>query len=197
MLRNLGSIDNDALSWLWRLTWNGDTGYGAVYRNDGVANRLTLVKTKDGVNYEIITELEVGRIINETRVRFLEDHTMIALMRSDENGFIGISRPPYTEWNMRQLDIYLAGQDFIFDGDRIICATRRRDPDGEKTVIYFGSQDGFFDDCIELPSYGKISDTSYPSIINEGDCYWISYYSMHETEKPCIYMSRISKGYWR
>lgn len=191
------SIDNDALSWLWRLTWNGDTGYGAVYRNDGVANRLTLVKTKDGVNYEKISELEVGRIINETRIRFLEDQTMVALMRSDQNGFMGMSKPPYTNWEMKRLDIYLAGQDFIFDQSRMICATRRMDSEGEKTVVYIGNQFGIFDDCIELPSFGKGSDTSYPSILNERESYYVTYYSMHETEKPCIYLSRISKGTWR
>ncbi len=187
-------IDDVPCSWLWRLTWNGNVGYGAVYRNDGYSNTLTLVKTYDGVSYEVITELEVGRIINETRIRFLKDQTMVALMRSDENGFIGVSKPPYTRWEMKRLDIYLAGQDFIFDQDWMICATRRRDPDGEKTVVYFGNQNGEFDDIIELPSYGIGGDTSYPSIINQGDYYYVSYYSMHETEKPCIYLSKIAKG---
>lgn len=188
------TIDDNPLCWLWRLTWNGNIGYGAVYRNDGLKDRLTLVKTKDGINYEIITELEVGRIINETRLRFLPDQTMVALMRSDGNGFMGVSKPPYTQWEMTQLDIYLAGQDFVFDRDIMICASRRIDYDGEKTVVYFGNLNGEFDSVIELPSYGIAGDTSYPSIIDQGDYYYVSYYSKHETVKPCIYLSKIAKG---
>ena len=190
-------IDKGPWNWLWKLTWNAGVGYGAVYRNDGEADKLTLVKTSDGVLYDFVTELEVGRLVNETRVRIIPDQTMVALMRSGGNGYMGISKPPYTKWEMKQLDIFLAGQEFVFDGTRMVCSTRRRDPEGEKTVVYFGDISGVFNECIEIPSYGKTSDTGYPSIIDMHNDYYISYYSMHETEKPCIYLSRISKGKWR
>ena len=187
------TIDDEELSWLWGLTWEGDIGYGAVYRRSDGKSGLSLVRTNDGESYDFITELDVGTIVNETRLRFLNDKTMVAFMRSEGNGFMGISRPPYTDWSYKQLNIYLAGHDFIIDNTKIVCATRTIGQDGEKTVVFYGNTDGSFYKSIELPSYGISGDTSYASIVEWNGCYYISYYSKHETEKPCIYISKIIK----
>lgn len=184
-------IDDKYCCWLWRLEWNGFEGYGVAYRNNGLENKCTLLKTIDGVNFSVVSELEVGELINETRVRFFPDGTMIALMRSANNGYMGVSKPPYIEWEMKKLDIYLAGQDFILTDNGMICSSRLVQPSAEKTAIWYGTQDGIFQWCYILPSSGKNSDTAYSGMLDEGDTLWVSYYSMHETVNPCIYLAKI------
>lgn len=186
-------INDKIVCWLWRLTWCGDEGFGVAYRNNGQENKCTLLKTTDGINYSFVSELETGELINETRVQFLPDKTMIALMRSANNGYMGESKPPYTDWSMKKLDIYLAGQEFIITDDGIICASRLVQPIAERTALWYGSLKGDFQWCYILPSSGKISDTAYAGMLDEGNMIWVSYYSMHETINPCIYLAKIPK----
>ena len=184
-------IDDSYCCWLWRLTWNGKNGYGAAYRNDGTINKLTLLKTPDGIHYTIVTDISADQVINETKIQFLPGNEMIALFRSDREGYIGHSLPPYTEWNLKKTNIYLAGHDCIALDNHLICSTRMITNIGERTALWFGNPEGNFQWSYLLPSAG---DTSYPSIVEENDRLLISYYSMHQTEKPSVYLAIIPKA---
>ncbi|UKI18107.1 MAG: hypothetical protein L6V80_00420 [Bacteroidales bacterium] len=59
----LDSAASSGTDWLWRVTWNGDTGYGVNYamRPDGDAD-IHLVSTKDGIHYDLVATLPRRRI---------------------------------------------------------------------------------------------------------------------------------------
>ena len=188
------------ISWVWKVTWHGGKGYGVCYGNNkaGDSFSISLVATNDGEDYEILKNFSIEGSPSEARVRFTDDNTMIILLRRGplERGMIGSSKPPYSEWEWRELNVYLAGQDFIIDEDRIICVTRTSQDVFEKTCVYWGQTNGNFEWSYILPSSGKGGDTSYGSILAEDNEYVISYYSMHETEKPSIYIVTIPKLYY-
>lgn len=182
--------------WVWRLTWHYDEGYGIIYGKNDEGYYLSLLKTSDGVHFRKVTDYDIKGEKTEAQIRFKEDGEAIVLVRrgSKENGYIGKSTEPYERWDWEELPIYLAGQDFIIDNNIIICSTRLTTNIGERTAIWYGDTEGSFQWCYLLPSSGKNSDTAYSSILKVDNSYWISYYSMHETAKPCIYLAKIPIG---
>ncbi len=192
---------NDLSCWIWRLTFFGDLGYGVAYRsNDGRNFTLSLVKTANGSNYELICNIDVPDTPSETRLRFTPDGTMFAMVRragsnmKGGKGYYGKSNSPYINWEWKELNIYLAGQDFIIDNDNIVCATRVSQNIGEFTSLYFGDMTGTFRWNYVLPSSGTSSDTAYAGLLDDGNEYWVTYYSMHETTKPSVYIAKIPKS---
>ena len=179
--------------WLWKLTWKGKWGYGAAYHNDGINDRLTLLNTVDGINYNIVSDIITDEVINETSIQFLSNKEMIALIRSEKEGYICRSLTPYKTWDVKKTNIYLAGHDFIISDNHLICTTRLTTNVGERTALWFGDLDGNFQWSYILPSSGDNNDTAYAGIIEEKDRFLLSYYSMHQTEKPSIYLAIIPK----
>jgi len=168
----------DRREWIWRVTWNGDTGYGVTY-----GNHYALVKTKDGVHYDFVKELDLDRsnAPGESTIRFAPDGRMLMMVRCDNGdmkGRWGTSYPPYTEWTWSEIDIHFGGPDFILLEDgTVIAGTRYTFPSGtNKTMILRGNQEGCLEEFYLLPSGG---DTSYPGFLKVGDELWTVYYSCH------------------
>ena len=191
-------LDDKFGCWIWRTTWHTDgLGYGFAYGNlDGKSN-LCLLKTPDGRNYDKVCSLKLNGSPTEARVRFLQDKTMIAMVRmgySEGGGYMGRSNPPYDKWEWKQLDINLSGQDFIIDDNKVVVCTRIYQNTGERTSVYFGDLNGVFRWNYILPSSGRGGDSSYAGIIDNGNEYVISYYSKYEEENPSIYVVKIPKN---
>ena len=173
-------------------------GYGVCYGDGGIA----LVKTIDGKTFDVVTHLDVNGEPNECQIRFDANKTAYMMVRrSGEtgqglNGYMGISNPPYDQWKWKELSIYLAGQDFIIDKNRIVVATRMTQNIGDRTSVWFGNLFGEFGWCYTLPYGGESgkSDTAYAGLLDEEKEYWVSYYAIHEGEKPSIYLVKLSKN---
>ncbi len=176
--------------WLWRTTWHKGVAYAAIYQ-PGKA-KLQLVKSSDGLNYELLTSLNIPGFPTETTLRFTRDDKMIAVVRRDAkqpNGFIGTSVVPYKKWTWRELDVRLGGPDLlVLDNGRMICATRAYQPGSQRrTILGKITEDGFFARLLTLPGNG---DCSYPGLLVRDDVLYVSYYSSHE-EKTAIYFARV------
>lgn len=192
-------FDNNSSFWIWRIEWKDNIGYGTAYtKGEDDVYHAFLVSTIDGIHFDFVSEMNVGYSPTECRVRFLADGTMVALMRNDYNksqgGYIGISFPPYTNWEWKVTNVPFAGQDFILIKDNIFVVTRTKQNGEEKTGLFILDLNGSLQWQYMLPSYGKSSDTAYGSICSTDEEYWISYYSMHETTKPSIYLAKIPYG---
>lgn len=178
--------------WLWRTTWFGDTAYGVTYSGpveDGPEWSLTLMQSKDGLDWSPVAELPVTGKPNETTLRFQPDGTMLALVRREgdsRNAFFGSSTPPYKDWSFKELGCAIGGPNFIILPDGKMWAAGRRYGDPVKTVLGPLTQDSY-EPTIELPSGG---DTSYPGLVWYKDTLWVSYYASHEG-KTCIYLAKI------
>jgi hypothetical protein len=178
--------------WIWRVTWNGNTGYGVVYQSHPPDNRnkVRLLKTVDGISYNQITEFNIESLPNEATVRFDEDENMIILLRreANANGFLGISAPPYEDWKWKELDYRLGGPDLIvLKNGKLVIGTRLYQPGSASTVIYRTDREGKIQKTVRLPSGG---DTSYPGLLLYKKLLLVSYYSSHEG-KTSVYLAKI------
>lgn len=195
--------------WLWRVTWHEGKAYGVSYNADarktpeakaaadghpvppGPADwKLKLVSSSDGILYDLVTHLEVPGHPNETTVRFQPDGTIIAMARREggsKNGWIGSSKPPYTQWKWLETAHRFGGPNFTILPDGSMWASSRlHDPGGAKTTIARFGPD-HYEPVLKLPSGG---DTSYPGMVWHDGLLWVSYYSSHEG-KTSIYLARV------
>lgn len=195
--------------WLWRVSWHDKVCYGVSYstqanstkpasdstRNNsedspGTEWSLKLVASKDGVQFDLITTLEVPGRPNETTVRFLPDGEMVALVRREagnKRGWIGRSQPPYKTWNWSETNHQIGGPNFIQTPDGMLWASGRSYPGGAQTVLATMTPAGNYEPVLTLKSGG---DTSYPGMVWYDNLLWLSYYSSHEG-KSAIYLAKI------
>lgn len=179
--------------WLWRVSWHDDIGYGISYsKASNNEIKIHLMKTTDGIKYELVKSFDHDGYPNEATVRFLPDGRMAILLRrnaGDCQAMWGLSRAPYTDWEWKKIGFRLGGPDFIvLDDDRLVAGGRTHYvPYAAKTTLFTGKNNGRFDEVITLPSGG---DNSYPGFLVSGNELWVSYYSTHETKNASIYLAK-------
>ena len=179
-------------NWLWRVSWFEGKGYGVIYQKDTARGcTVFLVRTKNGINYSLVSELTTGGFPNEATVLVKPDREMLVLLRrddGDQHGYLGSSRPPYRDWNWNDLEIRIGGPNVIpYDSTRFIMGSRSYYPEGARTALWLITKTGPPKQFLELPSGG---DTSYPGLVLSGDTLWVSYYSSHEG-KSMIYLAEV------
>jgi len=175
--------------WLWRVTWHGDTGYGVTYQPARDSSRAFLVKTLDGIAYELVSALDIPDSPNEATIRFSGDEMRIVIRNEGGNrrGYLGTAVTPFTDFSWRQVSLRLGGPDLVHtpDGKWILGSRRYTNP--TRTVFGLLGENGHFEPRVLVPSAG---DTSYPGMFIHGDRLWASYYASHEG-KSAIYLARI------
>lgn len=177
--------------WLWRVTWHDGIAYGVAYQGRSESGkRLHLVRSKDGRTYELVKSFDMDGAPNESVVRFMPDGEMLIVARreeADKNGKLGRSKPPYQEWEWRDINLRIGGPDLLRLADgSLVLGTRKWEPKPKMTVGTL-SLDGQYSDIVELPSGG---DTSYPGMLVHDNQLWVSYYSSHEG-KTAIYLAKL------
>ena len=196
---NIDPVIKTEYDWLWRVTWHKRIGYGVVYsKKDKSESDLSLVKTLNGTDYELVARLPMEGVAGEASVTFNEDDHMIILVRVDSEpriGRIAKSRYPYTDWKWEETGLRLGGPNIIpFRDDWYLIGTRSFNFKSQaKTSIYLYRKGEEIRNVVELPSGG---DNSYPGLLLEGKQLWVSYYSSHEG-KASIYMAKIPLSYIR
>lgn len=182
--------------WLWRVTWYHKTGYGMVYQS-AEEGSISLVKTTDGIHYDLVTRLDVDGKPNETTVRVMPDDEMLMMVRREggnREGMWGRSKPPYKEWKWSSLGSRLGGPDFIaLEDNLLISGTRVHDKKEAYTALFAGDRSGNFRKILNLPSGG---DNSYPGFVKRDNKLYVSYYSSHEG-KASIYFAEVPLSFFR
>jgi hypothetical protein len=185
--------------WLWRGKWHRGVGYFFGYGCRPDNRGLRLYSTTDGKTFKtLVRRVSVeGTYPNETSLVFLPDDTCYCLLRQDgrpNSGYIGRSRPPYTEWTWKSLGVRIGGPNMIrLPGGRFVAVVRRYADRSRpvRTVLYWlDPERGTLSEALELPSGG---DTSYAGLVWHRNLLWISYYSSHE-EKTAVYLARVRFG---
>lgn len=193
---NINRDSDSNRNWVWRVTWQGNTGYAVNYEGK---NEIFLLSTEDGINYDVIRNFEFTEFPNESTIRFLNDGRMSMIVRrerGERHAFWGVSQAPFTVWEWTELPMYIGGPDHIVLKDGKIIAGGRSlfSPKSPKTVIFsVDPEKGTFHERLVLPSGG---DTSYPGFLVVGKELWISYYSTHETPNASIYLAKIPLSYF-
>ena len=119
--------------WLWRITWHKDVAYGMGYGCKETNHWVRLYKSADGKRFDVLvpTLLDTG-YVNESSLLFNKDDTCYCLLRrdgaTDNTGLLGVSKPPYTKWEWKDLGAKIGGPHMIRIPDgRIVAAVRLYD----------------------------------------------------------------------
>src|SRR5262249_35133829 len=108
--------------WLWRVTWHDGKAYGiskyglSPTEPPDNARRQNLVSSADGIHWHLVKELKVPGG-DESTVRFRGDGRMVALVRRSlataNEAYIGVSGPPYQDWQWHPASVFVGGPNFI------------------------------------------------------------------------------------
>jgi hypothetical protein len=195
--------------WLWRVTWHEGVCYGIAYdaskrstpeakeaakltkpAEPGAADwKLKLYKSADGRKFDLVTHLDVPGHPNESTLRFRRDGTMMAMVRREggsQNGWLGTSRAPYTEWKWSETGMRFGGPNFIeLPSGELWAVTRNYVPKAHTDLAKL--TETTIEPVLTFPSGG---DTSYAGLVWKDDVLWVSYYSSHEG-KTSIYLAKV------
>jgi hypothetical protein len=186
--------------WLWRITWNKGRAYGVSYRYSDPKHKLNewLVKlfvSENGLDYQQLIQWDIPGYPNEATIHFLPNGKMMVLLRRglmyEKRAWIGLSNPPYTDWQWNETEWNFGGPNFIILPDGTCWAGGRitlLNPYGiyPKTALASMTKTGI-KPILLLPSGG---DCSYPGMVYNDEYLWMSYYSSHE-ENTAIYLAKI------
>jgi hypothetical protein len=173
--------------WMWRGTTHADGyTYGIVkeqgegrYRKLPELQYSRLVRTRDGIHYKVITELQSKDIPNEATIRFAPDNTAYIIHRMNDYGLFGKSRPPFQDWKWKRI-IKIGGPNLLrLPGGQWLVGGRVHYKD-DKRKMQLGRIDvelGDYFPLIDLPSGG---DCSYPGFMVYKERLLVVYYSSHE-----------------
>ncbi len=177
--------------WLWRVTWHKGTAYAVGYATSD--NRMIRLYTSvDGRRFDTLVEnLFDEGYPNETSLVFLEDDSVMCLLRrdgTDATAQLGLSKPPYTDWAWKGLGVKIGGPHAIqLPNGRFVAGVRLYDEQVRTALCRLDPEAGKIEEILALPSGG---DTSYPGLVWHEDTLWMSYYSSHE-ERASIYLAKI------
>ena len=189
--------------WLWRVTWHKGTAYGLAYSVDDERNNrstMRLYSSTDGRRFDTLVDnvYDVG-YPNESSILFSGDKAYCLLRRDGQplhsdpkSGLLGVSEPPYTEWEWKDLGTRLGGPHIVESPDgRLVAAVRIQETEdwhpSHTSVCWIDPQAGTFDETLRLPSAG---DTSYAGLVLHQGLLWISYYDSREG-KTSIYLAKV------
>lgn len=181
--------------WLWRVTWHDGAAWGCVQQldNAGAGRALQLVKSTDGVHYQLVKKLDVENP-TETTLRFLPDQTMVAMIRrtgKQPPGWLGFAKPPYTQWNYLHTDRPFGGPNLIqLPCGAWLAGSRDYSEKPYRTALWWCDlKSGKFTDLVQLPSDG---DNSYPGLVVDEarKRLYVSYYSSHQGS-TAIYLATL------
>lgn len=166
--------------WLWRVTWHEGTAYGVGYECGQVKN-TRLYRSRDGRKFEpLVPRLHGDGYPNETSLVFLDDGRCLCLLRRDEGratGLWGESKPPYTDWQWKDLGVRIGGPHMIRLPDgRFLAAVRLYDRAVRTALCWLDPAAGTLTEFLALPSAG---DTSYAGLAWHDGLLWVSYYASH------------------
>jgi len=174
--------------WLWRITWHAGIAYSVAYHCEGEP-MVSLYSSKDGIHFSALVDclIDEGEP-TEASLLFENQIGYCLLRRESANGLLGVSYPPYTQWEWKDLGMLIGGPHFIsISEDHFIAAVRLYDNKVRTSLCWLNPHTGEFKEALELPSGG---DTSYSGLLWYQDRLWVSYYSSHEGN-AAIYFAEV------
>jgi hypothetical protein len=107
----------------WRVTWHKGKAYGICYavspvRRSAKRYGTSLLVSDDGVNFTtLLSPLYTNSGPAEATLRFAKDDTLRCLQPRDgkisNTALLGVSKPPYQDWQWKDLGKHFGGPNFI------------------------------------------------------------------------------------
>ena len=156
-------------------------GYAANIGERGLIESAML-ESDDGLRWRF-TGLFQDQKGDETDFLFEPDGQVVALVRNTEST-LNRSRPPYQEWERKNLGVYIGGPMLTRWGGRYLIGGRKMDFGKEvkarnpRTVLYWLKKDNSLQQIAVLPSGGDNSYTGFVELSPKKGL--LSWYSSHE-----------------
>jgi len=150
-------------------------------RGEGATVQSLMLESDDGLIWRKAAVFQEERG-DETAFRFEKDGSILAIgRRGSSRAQLLRSRPPYTEWDRRELDRYIGGPMLVKWGARYLVGGRQSvKGQGPRTSLYWLVGDQLHE-CARLPSAG---DNSYPGFVALSPTRGLlSWYSSHEKDE--------------
>lgn len=175
--------------YIWRAAAHGDTAYlcgrrkrefGDAAKSDRRTVESAMLESDDGLIWRkrALFQETLG---NETAFIFEPDGAVLAVARMEsDKSLLCRAKPPYAEWERKELDRYIGGPLVSKWGERYLVGGRKmiggKNP---KMTLYWLHNDALHE-CAELPSGG---DNSYPGFVALSPTRGLlSWYSSHEKD---------------
>lgn len=188
-------------TWRWRTTWHDGFGYSFGYSAKDKGGHL--YRTRDGINWESVAEnvypVSPDGTGGEAAIHFQEDGTAYCLLRREpvvenwaadapgSSAQLGVSKPPYTQWEWKDLGVRMGGPILSPLKDGRIVSVVRLYWMPRTVLLEIDLEKATATELLNLPSK---RDSSYAGIYEEDGILWITYYSSHE-EKTSIYLAKV------
>jgi len=177
--------------WLWRVTWGEGAAYSVGYDTGGEFF-VRLYSSSDGRTFKPLVPRLFGEgYPNESSIVFEPDKTALCLLRRDGNpatGKLGVAKPPYTEWEWKDMGVKIGGPHMVRLPDgRLLACVRLYDGVVRTSLAWIDRMSGKLTEFQKLPSSG---DSSYAGLVWREGLLWVSYYSSHEG-KTSIYLAKV------
>lgn len=182
--------------WLfWRpKTADGVNWYVPAYWHKH--GRAILLRSTDGENWSIVSQIHEGERMDETDIEFLPDGRLLATGRLEGSGsffgdaqagtLLSVASPPFERWTtVKSRTTRLDGPAlFLYNGRVYAVGRYQPNPRGpftelgsifsrKRTSLFLVTERDIFW-LTDLPSAG---DTSYAGVVVQGDTLYISYYT--------------------
>lgn len=155
-------------------------GFEIAPRGEGKQVESLMLESDDGLIWRKRAAFQ-ETAGDETAFLFEPDGSVLAVgRRGSGSAQLLRSRPPYVEWDRKDLDRYVGGPLVTKWGDRYVVGGRKSAKGGPKTSLCWLVNDRL-QEFAELPSGG---DNSYPGFVElSRDRALVSYYSSHERDE--------------
>ena len=148
-------------------------------RGEGPEVESAMLVSEDGLVWKTAALFQEQRG-DETVFQFQADGSVLAIgRRGSDKAQILRSKPPYQQWQRKELDRYIGGPMLVRWGNRWVVGGRRNTDRGPKTSLCWLVGDELHE-FAELPSGG---DNSYPALLPLSSTQAVmSWYSTHEKD---------------
>jgi hypothetical protein len=190
-------VDLEPEGWLfWRPETpdGGKTWYVPAYWHEH--GKAALLRSVDGLYWEVVSIIYSGEVVDETAIIFLSDSRMLAVSREEISGYyfgdnrgdtvISTAEPPFITWSYAHSTVTRLDGPALFSYNGRIYAVGRSQPGKKPYLFETGSilarkRTSLFlvepDRLVWLSDLPSDGDTSYAGVALMGDEAYISYYT--------------------
>ena len=162
--------------------WKPKARAGVYYVAADIKNQVELLRSEDGLNWQLVSIITQGNRCTETSLVFLKDDSLLAITRQNTSPNyprFSFSRPPYSEWDHVEGTFFFQGPGVALVGDTIVVGGRVlaedfESPPDEKlgdhrtALLTFNLEEMRLEWQANLPTQWG-GDLSYPGILPLGD----------------------------
>lgn len=155
-------------NWIWNVEWIDGVAYGFCY-----APFFGMVKSSDGINYDLVDIINLQRNPSEGSIAKLNSNHYLAVVRTDGVAYLGIYDVNEGKWRWKDCDEMIACPKVINYKNKVYVVGRSY-IGGLKTSVYKFNKRNKELRCLVRLSGGK--DCSYPGLVYHDGKLYVSYY---------------------